>query len=252
MESTVTKLICANNGSMNVEEIYAHFRSNCLAVREVISNRDKFCFVVYNGDQRVLAKTNVRLCRSQNCHGCRNLHFCKRLLFGECPFVQRRGGCHFSHELTSGDNRSILIEHGLEKLDRAELCTLLLQNDHFLLPPVCHDYNNSAGEYGKCKDGETCKRLHICETYLRGSCNCGRCHDFYEPHPFKTLQDKGVPIKLIGSLKSAYMNLEWLQRQYHAKQSKQHKQSAKADTSANTCNQSNQDPYTSHGNGNNV
>ncbi|KAL0962869.1 hypothetical protein UPYG_G00346560 [Umbra pygmaea] len=237
MESAVTKLICANNGSMNVEEISANFHS------DLISNSDKFCVVFFNGEQRVVAKTSVRLCRSLNCQGCRNLHFCKRFLLGECPFVKRRGGCRFSHELTSENNRSILIEHGLENLDRTELCTLLLQNDSFLLPPVCHDYNNGFGEYGKCEDGEACKRLHVCETFMRGYCNCTRCHDFFEPHPLKTLQDKGVPNILIGSLKSVYMNIQLLQRRDHANQGKQ-RQNTRADASANTNkrNQSNRVP----------
>nr|ACO14534.1 Poly polymerase 12 [Esox lucius] len=245
MESTVTKLICANNGSMNVNDIEAMCG---VSVRDVILNLDRLCLVVFNGEQRVVAKTVVRLCKSQDCHGCRNLHFCKRFLFGECPFVQRRGGCRFSHELTSGNNRIILKENGLEKLDKAELCTLLLQNDRFLLPPVCHDHNNDVGEYGKCEEREKCKRLHICETYLRDNCNCPGCHDFFEPHPFQSLQDRGVPVKLIGSLKSVYMNAEWLQKQDRAKQGKQAK--AQVNAIAYTRNQSNRVPESSQSNGN--
>ncbi|XP_070976970.1 protein mono-ADP-ribosyltransferase PARP12-like [Oncorhynchus clarkii lewisi] len=220
-ESTITKLICANHGSMNVDELCANFYSDLpVSVRDVITNQAKFGFVVFDGEQRVLARTGVRLCRSSDCQGCRNLHFCKRFLLGDCPFSRRRGGCRFNHDLTSGDNSRVLKEHGLEKLNRSELCTLLLQNDGFFLPQVCHNYNNGVGEYGKCQDGETCKRLHICEMYLRGSCNCSRCHDFYEPHPLKILQDRGVPNELIASLKSVYMNMEWLQKQDHAKQGK--------------------------------
>ncbi|XP_035640354.1 protein mono-ADP-ribosyltransferase PARP12 [Oncorhynchus keta] len=220
-ESTITKRICANHGSMTVDELDAIFYSDLpVSVRDVITNQAKFCFVVFDEEQRVLARTGVRLCRSSDCQGCRNLHFCKRFLLGDCPFSRRRGGCRFNHDLTSGDNSRVLKEHGLEKLNRSELCTLLLQNDGFLLPPVCHNYNNGVGEYGKCQDGETCKRLHICEMYLRGSCNCPRCHDFYEPHPLKILQDRGVPNELIASLKSVYMNREWLQKQDHAKQGK--------------------------------
>ncbi|XP_020346581.1 protein mono-ADP-ribosyltransferase PARP12 [Oncorhynchus kisutch] len=220
-ESTITKLICANHGSMNVDELDANFYSDLpVSVRDVITNQAKFCFVDFDGEQRVLARTGVRLCRSSDCQGCRNLHFCKRFLLGDCPFSRRRGGCRFNHDLTSGDNSRVLKEHGLEELNRSELCTLLLQNDGFFLPPVCHNYNNGVGEYGKCQDGETCKRLHICEMYLRGSCNCPRCHDFYEPHPLKILQDRGVPNELIASLKSVYMNMEWLQKQDRAKQGK--------------------------------
>nr|ACO13483.1 Zinc finger CCCH type antiviral protein 1 [Esox lucius] len=137
MESTIIKRICANNGSMNISELENNFYYDMnVSVQDVILNHDMFCLVDFNGEQRVVAKTDVRHCRSQDCHGCRNLHFCKRFLLGECPFVQRRRGCRFSHDLTSVGNRKILNEHGLEELNRAELCTLLLQNDNFLLPPV--------------------------------------------------------------------------------------------------------------------
>uniref|UniRef100_A0A4W5MDW4 Si:ch73-252i11.1 n=1 Tax=Hucho hucho TaxID=62062 RepID=A0A4W5MDW4_9TELE len=233
-ESTITKLICANHGSMNVDELDANFYSDLpVSVRDVITNQAKF---VFDGEQRVIAKTGVRLCRSIDCQGCRNLHFCKRFLLGDCPFSRRRGGCRFNHDLTSVDNSRILKEHGLEELNRSELCTLLLQNDVFLLPPVCHNYNNGVGEYGKCQDGKTCKRLHICEMYLRGSCNCPRCHDFYEPQPLEILKNRGVPNLLIASLKSVYMNIEWLQKQDHAKQGKGQHQRGKVNATTNTSN----------------
>lgn len=75
---------------------------------------------------------------------------------------------------------------------------------------MCHSYNNGTGQYGRCEDGENCKRLHICEKYLRGPCQCTRAHDFYEPHPLKTLQDRGVPAELMASMKTTYSNIEAL------------------------------------------
>lgn len=66
------------------------------------------------------------------------------------------------------------------------------------------------GLYGRCEDGENCKRLHICQKYLRGPCQCSRSHDFYEPHPLKTLQDRGVPTDLMASMKTIYSNIEAL------------------------------------------
>lgn len=51
-------------------------------------------------------------------------------------FLDDRRGCSFSHVLDSAHNKRILREHELESLTRAELCTLLLQNDNTLLPPV--------------------------------------------------------------------------------------------------------------------
>lgn len=75
---------------------------------------------------------------------------------------------------------------------------------------MCHSYNNGTGLYGRCEDGENCKRLHICQKYLRGPCQCSRAHDFYEPHPFKTLQDRGVPTELMTLMKTTYSNIEAL------------------------------------------
>lgn len=75
---------------------------------------------------------------------------------------------------------------------------------------MCFSYNNGTGLYGRCEAGEDCKRLHICEKYLRGPCQCPRSHDFYEPHPLKTLQDRGVPSELLASIKTTYSNIEAL------------------------------------------
>ncbi|XP_027009731.2 protein mono-ADP-ribosyltransferase PARP12-like isoform X2 [Tachysurus fulvidraco] len=123
--------------------------------------------------------------------------------------IQLRG-CRFSHDLQTEQNAKVLKNHGLDQLDRRELCILLLQSDNSILPPVCHSYNNGTGLYGRCPDGENCKRLHICEKYLRGQCQCSRAHDFYEPHPLKTLQDRGVPTELMASMKTTYSNIETL------------------------------------------
>ncbi|TWW64486.1 Poly [ADP-ribose] polymerase 12 [Takifugu flavidus] len=73
------------------------------------------------------------------------------------------GGCSFSHELNSEHNRRILGEHELDDLSREELCTLLMQSDDQMLPPICHDYNNGPGLFGRCQGGYGCRRVHICE-----------------------------------------------------------------------------------------
>lgn len=87
----------------------------------------------------------------------------------------------------------------------------------FLFNQVCYSYNNGVGPYGRCKDGENCKRLHICEKYLRGPCNCPRAHDFYEPHPLKTLQERGVTNELLGCMNALYTNIEALRIQAKVK-----------------------------------
>ncbi|XP_052316350.1 msx2-interacting protein-like isoform X3 [Oncorhynchus keta] len=120
--------------------------------------------------------------------------------------------CRFGHDLHSEHNSIILREHKLETLSRQELRQLLLQNDNSLLPPVCYSYNKGTGQYGNCPDQEGCRRLHVCDRYIRGTCssgaNCNRCHDFFEPHPRRTLQQRGVPNDLMASMLSTYQNIQ--------------------------------------------
>ncbi|XP_035604840.2 protein mono-ADP-ribosyltransferase PARP12-like isoform X3 [Oncorhynchus keta] len=66
--------------------------------------------------------------------------------------------------------------------------------------------------YGNCPDQEGCRRLHVCDRYIRGTCSsgadCNRCHDFFEPHPLRTLQQRGVPNDLMVSMLSTYRNIQ--------------------------------------------
>uniref|UniRef100_A0A8C2AQM1 Si:ch73-252i11.1 n=1 Tax=Cyprinus carpio TaxID=7962 RepID=A0A8C2AQM1_CYPCA len=207
-EAAIVKKICAHNGSMNYDDLTSVFGLHDEALDSVVARSESFALAFVNGQKRVIARSKVRLCRVQNCPGCANLHLCKWFLFGSCRFDRGRRGCRFSHDLLSGQNALVLTAHGLNTLDVKELCILLMQSDYSFLPAVCHSYNNGTGEYGRCQ--ENCKRLHICEKYLRGSCDCIRAHDFYEPHPLKTLQDRGVPAELMVVMKDLYSNIEVL------------------------------------------
>nr|XP_055046734.1 protein mono-ADP-ribosyltransferase PARP12 [Misgurnus anguillicaudatus] len=206
LKALIIQTICANNGSLDWDDLVSRF--GCC--EDVVNQNESFAVVVINGRKTVLVRSQVRLCRAQNCGGCAKLHLCKHYLFGSCRFNRGRRTCRFSHDLISGQNSALLTSHGLNMLDRKELCVLLLQNDNGLLPQVCYSYNNGTGEYGRCEQGEDCKRMHICEKYLRGSCECSRAHDFYEPHPLKTLQNRGVPTELMFIMKDLYTNIEAL------------------------------------------
>ncbi|XP_073694886.1 protein mono-ADP-ribosyltransferase PARP12-like [Garra rufa] len=211
-EAAIVKKICAHNGSLSYEALISIFGLYDEAMDSVVGRSESCAVVFMNGEKRVIARTKVRLCRAQNCSGCSNLHLCKWFLFGSCRFDRGRRGCRFSHDLLSVQNALVLTAHGLDTLDVKELCILLMQSDNSLLPAVCHSYNNGPGPYGRCQEAENCKRLHICEKYLRGSCDCTRSHDFYEPHPLKTLQDRGVTPELMGIMKEMYSNIEVLRR----------------------------------------
>uniref|UniRef100_A0A4W4FQ55 Poly [ADP-ribose] polymerase n=1 Tax=Electrophorus electricus TaxID=8005 RepID=A0A4W4FQ55_ELEEL len=206
----INRLLCAHDGRMELKDLY--FQVSILNLNDEVETvlKDTSMFVTTGDEDKVVvAKTKLRLCRVKDCENCSNLHLCKLYLFGECPYIKSRG-CRFCHDLYLGHNVNVLHQHNLMHMDRSELCIILLQNDTTLLPPVCFTYNRGSGEYGNCPDKEACNRLHVCENYIRGICEgtkCSRSHDFYEPHPMKTLQAKGVPSQLMGSLLPAYKNM---------------------------------------------
>ncbi|KAG9330437.1 hypothetical protein JZ751_025342, partial [Albula glossodonta] len=90
---------------------------------------------------------------------------------------------------------------------------------------VCFSYNRGDGEYGSCPDQESCRRLHLCDRYLRGTCRaevgCPRSHDLFEPHPLKTLQERQVPNELIGSLLPIFQNIQAMKTSGNSTSNKQ-------------------------------
>ncbi|XP_023671056.2 protein mono-ADP-ribosyltransferase PARP12-like [Paramormyrops kingsleyae] len=211
MSVQIAGMICAHGGAIDYDDLPASVRFNTCVLND---SSDSFHIVVLNGRKRVIAKTNVRLCKARTCDNCSNLHLCKFYLFGDCKNIKERGRCRFCHNLSMEHNSRVLQEHSLQGLDRTQLCTLLLQNDSALLPPLCFLYNQGSGEYGNCKQQDSCTKLHICQKYVKGTCSsgveCSRSHDFFEPHPLKTLQGRGIPPHLIASMLSVYQNIQAL------------------------------------------
>ncbi|XP_038852417.1 mucin-2-like [Salvelinus namaycush] len=212
-QQLLLKLICDHQGALD----YAHLAdvgvgADTFCALDKLVENDLFSIALCNGNKRIIAKTKVRRCKAQQCDGCNDLHLCKFYLFGDCKNSRGRRTCRFGHDLHSEHNSIVLREHKLETLSRQELRQLLLQNDNSLLPPVCNSYNKGTGPYGNCPDQEGCRRLHMCDRYIRGTCssgaNCNRCHDFFEPHPRRTLQQRGVPNDLMASMLSTYQNIQ--------------------------------------------
>ncbi|KAL4659383.1 poly ADP-ribose polymerase 12-like [Arapaima gigas] len=220
MEPQIMKILCRNRGAADYEELM-DIGAGLLDLRgifnAVFTNGALFPLLEFCGAKRVFAKTPVRLCRARDCDGgCGKLHVCKFYLYGDCRASRSRRGCSYSHDLDSEHNAKVLRENHLQELDTWELCTLLLQNDSTLLPPVCISYNGGSGEFGHCPDQGSCRRLHICNKYLHRTCSgrveCPRAHDFFEPHPMKTLSERGIPNELMVSMFSVYQNIQALKK----------------------------------------
>ncbi|XP_062374761.1 protein mono-ADP-ribosyltransferase PARP12-like [Sardina pilchardus] len=211
-EAAILKIICGNGGAIDYErllELASGFPDiNCSELDSLVGNKQFFHLQEKDCVKTILVKTNMRICNVYQCSDCTNLHLCKLYLHGEC----KARPCRYGHNLNSAHNAHVLSDHQLQKLSRAEIRQLLLQNDspHSLLPPVCIRYNQGDGDFGKCEDKDSCTYLHICEDYIRGTCDsgdCGRSHDFFEPQPMRTLRRRGVPGDKVGSMLSIYQRI---------------------------------------------
>ncbi|KAL2076618.1 hypothetical protein ACEWY4_027790 [Coilia grayii] len=210
----VYRATCAQSGQKDLRSLTEELSGQVQTaeLEQVLADKRLFAVVCgADGQKAVIAKTSLRLCKARDCAGCSNLHLCKFYLLGEdCPHNRGRWVCRFSHDLYSDHNSQLLRQHNLQELSREGLCTLLLQNDGTLLPQVCFTYNKGTGEFGFCPDKDGCRRLHICQKYLRGTCDTGDCdrsHDFFEPHPMGVLQGRGLSSGKVGSLLSVYRNI---------------------------------------------
>uniref|UniRef100_A0A8C4X846 Protein mono-ADP-ribosyltransferase PARP12-like n=1 Tax=Erpetoichthys calabaricus TaxID=27687 RepID=A0A8C4X846_ERPCA len=212
LAAAVTRLLCANNGAMGYDELLANIGGDA-ELERTLTDPQRFAVVtVADGTRRIIAKTSVKLCKAQaqGCQGCSGLHLCKFYLFGDCRFSRTRRGCRFCHDLSSEQNFKVLRDNNLQDLNQKELCQLLLQNEQTLLPPVCFSYNRGSGQYGACPDMANCRRLHICEKFLEGSCkrgtSCCRSHDLHSGEALKMLEDRGLTSELISSIQNVYLN----------------------------------------------
>uniref|UniRef100_A0A8C2ANC2 C3H1-type domain-containing protein n=1 Tax=Cyprinus carpio TaxID=7962 RepID=A0A8C2ANC2_CYPCA len=221
-EETILKVLCGNHGSMEYErllEISYGLKEISAenSLDKVIHRSDILTVIQRSESKEVFAQTSVQLCRKSACDElCEDLHLCKyQLMTGRC--VQKRGTVFsflFLNVVTSfkclENIHKILRAHGMIRLSREELCVILLQSDSGLLPPLCIAYNRRRGRRGNCPDGEKCSRLHVCESFVRGRCgdtDCGRSHDFQEPHVRKVLRSRGVSQQLMSSLPFIYRNI---------------------------------------------
>lgn len=92
MESEILKFICANQGAFLTEELLCNL-GDTATVSEIIRNEDKFACCCPFGQPKVVARTNLGLCRKpRDCPGsCGGLHVCQRFLIsGFCPFSTSR------------------------------------------------------------------------------------------------------------------------------------------------------------------
>lgn len=93
MDSVLLRFLCSNRGAVNTDDLVFNV---CVGQRDMlsqlVSNRSRFVQVCRFGQPRVVARTDLRLCRAAGCPGgCGGLHLCRNFLFsGICRWVRAR------------------------------------------------------------------------------------------------------------------------------------------------------------------
>ncbi|XP_048113232.1 protein mono-ADP-ribosyltransferase PARP12-like [Alosa alosa] len=214
--SSVLTILCQNQGGLKFGQLKQILRRKTSVAEHVLLREllDESQFLLVHGEDNsadpnrlVIAKTAIRVCQSQKCLDCDNfLHLCRYFVCGNCRFGDK---CKNPHSLDSQTNRSLLRKTGLSDLSVGELCSLLLQNDPYLLPEICGHYNKGNGEHGSCRFKSTCTSLHVCQHFLLGDCkfgaDCKRAHTF-DANSMKILSGRGLSPEHIRHIQLIYKN----------------------------------------------
>ncbi|KAM6291208.1 protein mono-ADP-ribosyltransferase PARP12-like isoform 2-T2 [Porphyrio hochstetteri] len=200
----LTKTICAQGGRLKLPELQQGIGLSAQQLEDTLlaAGSERFLMLRDDGGAEVLAVSAVRTCTRKECEGCEQLHLCKLHLMGKCNHGVRF--CKYSHDIINAENKKVLKTHNLSSLNENELRVLLLQNDPFFLPDVCHFYNRKDGT---CNQQNNCNRLHVCRHFLQGECRffpCKRSHNLLDPHALRLLGTGGIDMSVASNIQAIY------------------------------------------------
>ncbi|XP_075617119.1 protein mono-ADP-ribosyltransferase PARP12 [Balearica regulorum gibbericeps] len=198
----LTKILCTQGGRLSLSELRQHIDLSAQQLEETLltAGPQRFLVLRDGGGAQVLAVSAVRLCVRKECAGCERLHLCKRHLMGKCNLGPR--SCKYSHNIINAENKKVLKTYELSGLDENELRVLLLQNDPFLLPDICHFYNRKDSI---CNQQNNCNKLHICRYFLQGECrflSCKRSHHLLDTHTLTLLETGGINMNIASNIQT--------------------------------------------------
>ncbi|KAJ1166173.1 hypothetical protein NDU88_006582 [Pleurodeles waltl] len=188
----LTQLLCAHGGRLAVSEIQKSLSLPPAHTLRIL-REEAARFLLLEQEGLVLALSAIRLCSRERCQAqdCERLHLCRFFTLGRC--TRKSNTCAFSHDIHSDSNKAVLKAHTISNLDKKDLQVLLLLNDPSLLPEVCKEYQSERKD--TCTKGASCKGLHVCGFFARGTCRnskCSRSHNLLDPTNMRMLQIRGL------------------------------------------------------------
>ncbi|XP_076152629.1 protein mono-ADP-ribosyltransferase PARP12-like isoform X1 [Alosa pseudoharengus] len=131
-KTDILRAICGKGGMILYEDLENMGLEPLQELKRIISeNPDTFKEVCLGGRMFVTARSNISLCETPDCLGCKRLHMCKGYMLGSCNDT----GCPFSHDLHSPHNMWVLKQFGLKGLKENEISVLLFQDEPPPQPP---------------------------------------------------------------------------------------------------------------------
>lgn len=89
----VYKETCAQAGQSDLGQLTDNLSGQIQRgeLEQILGNKQLFVICNVDGKKTVIAKTQLKLCRTRDCNSCSNLHLCKLYLLGEdCPHNRGR------------------------------------------------------------------------------------------------------------------------------------------------------------------
>ncbi|XP_078529505.1 protein mono-ADP-ribosyltransferase PARP12-like [Lissotriton helveticus] len=193
ISSFLTQVLCEHGGRLAVSEIPQHLPLPPAHIASIL-REEASRFLLLESPGLVLALSAIRICSRERCQGqdCDRLHLCRFFALGRC--TRKSNTCVFSHDIESDANKAVLKAHKISNLKKKDLQVLLLLNDPSFLPEVCKQYQNTRKD-AFCAKGASCKGLHVCGFFVRGTCRnskCSRSHNLLDPNNMHVLQMRGL------------------------------------------------------------
>lgn len=196
----LVKTLALFNGQFGTAEMLA--RQTQVTPEDVIIcakiRKDLFALMGEGKDSVIELVPKVSLCTSyisdvgcDNRQSCMKLHICKSYVTDTC----KSQSCQYGHRWDTTHNSTVLSKLYLDLINPNTLYHIIRKICRVSWKlQVCNNYNSARG----CKNGDDCRFMHICKSYVsgQGKCSVKGCsfnHNLASQQCSKLIKSSGVP-----------------------------------------------------------